>query len=279
MAAAAPDRFLPACVIVAAMRRFILFALVLACAPLWAPPPTAALEAGATARIVSITDGDTLTLDDGVVVRLVGIQAPKLPLGRPDFVAWPLADEARAALEEIGLGRMVTLYYGGWRSDRYGRALAHLYRDDGLWIQGEMLARGLARVYSFQDNRAEVPKMLAREAQARAAGLGIWRHPFYAVRSATAPNIPIDRFELVEGRVLDVATVRGRTYVNFGDDWRDDFTLSLAPRDRRLFEREGFDLEGLKGRYVRARGWIKSYNGPMIEITHPEQIEFLEDGI
>ncbi len=258
------------------MRLFILFSLVLVWVPAFAAAPTAALEAGATARVVSITDGDTLTLDDGAVVRLVGIQAPKLPLGRPGFVAWPLADEARAALEELCLGRRVTLYYGGRRSDRYGRALAHLYRDDGLWIQGEMLARGLARVYSFHDNRAEVAKMLALEAQARAAGLGIWRHPFYAVRSAAAQDIPIDRFELVEGRVLDVATVRNRTYVNFGDDWRDDFTLSLAARDRRLFEREGFDLEGLEGRLVRARGWIKSYNGPMIEITHPEQIETLE---
>ena len=177
------------------------------------------------------------------------------------------------------MGRSVTLYFGGRRQDRYGRALAHLYRDDGLWLQGEMLARGLARVYSFRDNRAGVPEMLAREAQARAKRLGIWRNPFYAVRRADAPEIPSDRFELVEGRVLDVATVRNRTYVNFGDDWRSDFTLNLASSARKLFEREGFDLEGLEGRRVRARGWIKSYNGPMIDITHPEQIEILAEQI
>jgi len=223
-----------------------------------------------------VADGDTLTLDDGVIVRLVGIQAPKLPLGRPGFKAWPLADEAKSALEALGLGRRVTLYYGGRRTDRYGRALAHLYRDDGLWIQGAMLEQGMARVYSFSDNRAAVAAMLEREAAARAGGLGIWRNSFYAVRRADGGAIPIERFELVEGRVLDVATVRDRTYVNFGADWRDDFTLSLAPRVRRLFEREGFDLESLEGRTVRARGWIKTRNGPMIEITHPEQIEVLD---
>ena len=259
------------------MRRFVFLAVVLAFTTPWGPLIAAALEAGTSARVVSVVDGDTLTLDDGVIVRLVGIQAPKLPLGRPGFKAWPLADEAKAALEALGLGRRVTLYYGGRRSDRYGRALAHLYRDDGLWIQGAMLEQGMARVYSFSDNRAQVADMLTREAVARARGLGIWQNSFYAVRRADGATIPIDRFELVEGRVLDVATVRDRTYVNFGADWRDDFTLSLATRVRRLFEREGFDLESLEGRTVRARGWIKTYNGPMIDITHPEQIEVLDE--
>ncbi len=237
------------------MRHLAFIAILLACSSPWAPLRATALEAGRSARVDSVVDGDTLILDDGGTVRLVGIQAPKLPLGRPGFKAWPLADEAKAALEELGLGRRVTLYYGGRRSDRYGRALAHLYRDDGLWLQGEMLAR---------------------EAAARAAGLGVWRDSFYAVRRAEPPEIPTDRFELVEGRVLDVATVRNRTYVNFGDDWRVDFTLSVSSRARRLFAREGFDLDSLEGHVVRARGWINSYNGPMIEITHPEQIEVLE---
>ncbi len=277
MAQPAMAFFAPRRDIVAPMRRFALLAMLVACALPGTPLRAAVLEAGGSARVESVVDGDTLTLDNGVTVRLVGIQAPKLPLGRPGFAAWPLADEAKAALEEIALGRRVTLYYGGRRSDRYGRALAHLYRDDGLWLQGELLALGMARVYSFRDNRARAPEMLAREAAARAVGLGIWRNPFYAVRRAEPPNIPIDRFELVEGRVRDVATVRNRTYINFGDDWRNDFTLSVASGVRRLFERQGYDLDGLEGRTVRARGWIESYNGPMIDITHPEQIELLDE--
>ena len=61
----------------------------------------AALESGGTARAVEIVDGDTLVLDDDRQVRLVGIQAPKLPLGQANFVAWPLADEAKALLERL----------------------------------------------------------------------------------------------------------------------------------------------------------------------------------
>ena len=61
------------------------------------------LVAGGTARVIDIVDGDTLVLEDGRKVRLVGIQAPKLPLGRPYVAIQPLADDARAALAELTL--------------------------------------------------------------------------------------------------------------------------------------------------------------------------------
>ncbi len=64
--------------------------------------------------------------------------------------------------------------------------------------------------------------------------------------------------------------------MNFGSNWRTDFTLSLAPKMARLFRREGIDPEIMQGKRTRMRGWLKSFNGPMIKITHPEQIEVLE---
>lgn len=235
----------------------------------------AGLAPGGTATAVEIIDGDTLVLDDGREVRLVGIQAPKLPLGREGFKAWPLADEAKQALARLALGKPLTLAFGGRRVDRHRRTLAHLFDADGTWLQGALLRLGLARVYSFADNRALVPEMLAREAEARTAGRGIWTDPFYAVRTPAGSARHIGGFELVEGRVREVAVVRGRAYLNFGADWRQDFTVTLSPADRRRFEAEGIVPEDYRGRIVRVRGWLKSYNGPMIEITHPEQIEVI----
>lgn len=139
-----------------------------------------------------------------------------------------------------------------------------------------MLRHGLARVYSFRDNRALVTEMLALEAAARALKRGIWSHPFYLIRRAEPPDIPLDSFELVQGRVRAVAVVNGRAYLNFGPDWRRDFTATVRPADRRRFEREGVDLKALEDHTIRVRGWVRSYNGPMIEVTHPEQIEVLE---
>ena len=248
--------------------------LVLALGPAAFAAP---LEEGGTGRVVEVVDGDTLVLDDGRQVRLVGIQAPKLPLGRPGFEAWPLGEKSKAALEALTLGRVVSLRYGGRRTDRHGRSLAHLFGEDGTWIQGILLDKGMARVYSFADNRALVPLMLAHERAARTPGRGIWGNPFYAVRTPDEMDRFIDSFQIVEGLVLDAAVVKRRGYLNFGPDWRTDFTVSIAPRDRAAFTDSGIDIEAYAGRRVRVRGWIKSYNGPMIEATHPEQIEVLPE--
>ena len=228
-------------------------------------------------QVTEIVDGDTVVLADGRQVRLVGIQAPKLPLGRAGFVAWPLADDAKAALSGLSLGRHMRLAYGGRRGDRHGRVLAHIFDESGKWVQGTLLEDGMARVYSFQDNRALVPEMLAREAAARQKRRGIWVNPFYAIRTPEEASGYLGRFELIQGRVHDVAIVRGRVYLNFGADWRSDFTASLAPKVRRLFESEKIDLLSYRNRIVRVRGWLKSWNGPMVDITHPEQIEVIDE--
>lgn len=249
-------------------------------------PAEAELEPGPAARVVEVVDGDTVVLDDGSEVRLVGLQAPKLPLGRPDFEPWPLATEAKVALEAIVLGETVRLSFGGLRMDRHGRHLAHLHlagngAGDGAgggrqWVQGAMLRQGWARVYSFADNRALVPEMLALEAAARADRRGIWADPFYAIRRVEETPRHLDTYQLVEARVLEANAVRGRIYLNFGMDWRSDFTIAIDRKDRRLFEADGFDPLALEGRLIRARGWIAQRNGPMLKVTHPEQIEVLE---
>lgn len=234
----------------------------------------------ARGRVTGVIDGDTVVLENGREVRLVGIQAPKLPLGRKNFTPWPLADAAKQALEDLALGREVTLAYGGRRVDRHDRLLAHVTvaEPDGttLWLQGALLEQGMARVYSFADNRWRIAEMLALERAARAAERGIWDDRFYQVRDVDQIERDIGSFQLVEGRVLAVAEVRGRVYLNFGPDWRSDFTVTLKPAVRRKFEAEGIAPKAYQDRWVRVRGWLKSFNGPMIEVTHPEQIEVLE---
>ncbi len=78
------------------------------------------------ATISEIIDGDTVFISppfkDGNEIRLVGIQAPKLPLGRKNYLIWPLAQESKIAIETLSLGKRVMLSFG----DRYGRWLAHI---------------------------------------------------------------------------------------------------------------------------------------------------------
>jgi endonuclease YncB( thermonuclease family) len=230
--------------------------------------------------VTSVTDGDTVILDNGMVVRLVGIQAPKLPRGNDAFAAWPGSEEARAALESLVGGKAVRLRHGGERLDRHGRSLGQLFvtGEPETWVQREMVAGGHARVYSFPDNRACIADLMSAEGRARLNRLGIWTDPYYAVRRADKPGELSGRsghYELVEGRVLAAEQAGGRVYLNFGRTWKTDFTVVIDKSALGRFGKEGLDPLKLADALVRVRGWVDNYDGPRIEVTHPEQIEVL----
>lgn len=241
-----------------------------------------ALKPGEAGVVEAVLDGETFRLDSGLEVRLIGAGAPVRPADLSDHHPWPLAEAARSALRTAALGKPVRLFYGGRERDRNGRALAHVFADPGparLWLQGELVRRGLARVYSFDDNRACIPDLLGREDRARSAGRGLWNDRTYTVRKALdVTRLTDDRgsFQIIEGRVHSVARVRGRTYLNFEANWRRDFTASLsASADRRLMK-SGLNADRLQDKRIRVRGWIEQRNGPLVAITHREQIEILD---
>ncbi len=119
-------------------------------------------------------------------------------------------------------------------------------------------------------------ELLRLEAQARAAGRGLWADPAYRIRTPADAGDALNSFQIVEGRVLAAALVRNAGYLNFGADYMTDFTLSFSRESLRRLQDGGLDFKSLQGVRLRARGWLRSFNGPLIEITHPEQIEVLE---
>ena len=240
------------------------------------------LIAGETGQLRSVMDGDTLYLDNGLKVRLSAIQAPKLPLGRKGFEAWPLGEESKATLQELTTGKTLQLYYGGQRRDRYDRALAQTYTLNGegekdTWLQEEMVRLGMARVYTWPDTFQNSDKLYAAEIKARDAKRGIWNNDYYRIRGPE-PNAlaqDIDSYQIVQGVITSAADVRGQIYLNFGADYKTDFTITISKRDRKRFEKIGLDLLSLEGATVRVRGWIEMSNGPMVWLDHPERLEVL----
>lgn len=243
--------------------------------------PIETMVAGGRHAVSNVVDGDTVTLKSRRDVRMVGTQAPKLPLGRANFKAWPLGDAAKDHLETLADGQDVTLYFGGREVDRHNRWLAHMVREDGLWLQGAMLEAGYARVYTFPDNRGGIRAMLQAEAIGRARKRGIWTHPYYKVRSPeeleAAGGDFLNTYQIVRGRVISTGEAGGRIFINFGGDWSTDFTAVIERgAQRRYRDADEFDRDKLDGARIELRGWIESNNGPSVDITHPEQIVFLK---
>src|SRR3546814_12103395 len=72
-----------------------------------------------------------------------------------------------------------------------------------------------------------------------------------AMRSAETAGEWLGGFELVEGRVVAVGRGGGSTYLNFGEDWRQDFTVAVDRQAQELFEEQGLALDSLAGKRLR----------------------------
>jgi len=245
-------------------------------------PSIPKLTLGETGRVTRVIDGDSfvLALEDGreLSVRLSTIQAPRMK--RRGMKAWPYAAESKAVLSALIQGRNVQLSYGEETRDRYGRAVAqvHTLAGDGqadLWVQSEMVRLGLARVFSWKGERADMAALYDLEDQARGRGRGIWGHEFYAVRKPDPDPLAqyVDSLQIIEGIVISTADVRGRIYLNFGSDYKTDFTIAIAKKNVKAFK--SVDPLALTGARLRVRGWVEMINGPMIWLDHPGRLEIL----
>lgn len=225
------------------------------------------------AVVKQVVDGDTLRLEDGQRVRLVGINAPELsgPQRTPEL----FADAARKRLQQLikaNDGRVGLLVTG---RDRYGRALAHAFGRAGNNLEARLLAEGLGYFVAFAPATAYRSCQQRAEGQARAARLGLWR---------TAPtkkpgDIKAGGFSLVEGRVARVEQNSGGLWLQL------DGPLVVRVEPARLQYFDAATLRELNGRRVAVRGWVvdRGRNGVtargqsrwMLQLSDPAMLERL----
>ena len=131
-------------------------------------------------RVVRVVDGDTVVVRlvhppagfAGVErVRLIGIDAPESV--RPGTAVQPFAREAAAYARAALQGRRVFLAFDRELRDRYGRVLAYLYRDDGVFFNARMVEDGYAHAYTRYPFRF-MEEFRALERGARREGRGLW---------------------------------------------------------------------------------------------------------
>lgn len=245
----------------------------------------------AVAIVRSVESGETFTLDQPIKgadgVRLAGIRAPK-PIdfgdGGMDASASALAAAARDALATLVEGQAVRLTIdkrtrrrgGGTTIDRHGRLLASVQVDDDRWVQGDLVRHGWARVDFAAGGPVDGAVLLALEEEARQARRGLWASMDHAVRTPKTVVRHLHSFQIVQGRVVDAARVRARIYLNFGHDYRTDFTVTIAADALERFEAANLNPLELEGQLIRVRGWVQPFNGPQIDVTDPRQIELIE---
>jgi micrococcal nuclease len=230
------------------------------------------LAPGETGRVAEVRSGDSFVLDNGLQVRLAGVEAP--------WGDQPFADQARSALAELILHRQVQLLYGGARRNRYGRALAQVkLARGGRWVQGLLLRQGDVRERTWADNRAMARAMLEDEAHARNRGLGLWALKDYRVLLPGETEVA-SGFQIVEGRVLGQEPADGGgVALDFQRGQGERFTAGIETRSLGDFKTADKAPDMLVGKLARLRGPIRyGPDGPVMRLDHPEQVEILKGG-
>lgn len=132
---------------------------------------SAAQENQKAAAVSHIVTGDIVNLSDGSTARLLCVDPPEVThRGKPPE---PFASEAIAFMRREFEDKRVRLDFDEQKDDGVGRVLAYIYREgDGLFLNGELLKRGLARVDTrFPCKHLKDFQDFEREAREKKVGL------------------------------------------------------------------------------------------------------------
>lgn len=128
-------------------------------------PPAGAVAA----QVVRITDGDTIR------VRIGGVERPVryILINTPE-TDQPFGVEATAANRRLVEGQTIYLLKDVSETDRFNRLLRYVFLADGTHVNAELVRQGYAQVATFPPDVTREAEMRAAEAEARAAGRGLW---------------------------------------------------------------------------------------------------------
>ncbi len=149
----------------------------------------------------------------------------------------------------------------------HGPELGYFKSEDAKTsIQHEVLASGKVRFWSISEDYEQLREIFEVEQNADV------RH-YTIYKTAEPETVPVDEFNIIEGEVYDVFERGDNIYINFGEDWRSDFTLRIRRYNYvSLKKQTGLDILNLKGKTLNIRGITYDYNGPAIDWTLPTQV-------
>ena len=122
-------------------------------------------------KVKRVIDGDTIELEDGQVVRYIGIDTPetKHPAKPVECFGQLAADQNRQLVE----GKLVNLEKDISQTDRYGRLLRYVY-SDSVMINELLVKEGFATVSSYPPDIKYQEIFIQAERDAQLAKKGLW---------------------------------------------------------------------------------------------------------
>jgi len=131
-------------------------------------------------KVLKVIDGDTIRLEDGRLVRYLGIDAPEVRKkvdGNWVFDPQPFSEAAAALNRKLVEGKKVILQIDPRQPrDRFGRLLAYVFveNEKKYFVNVELLKQGLAKVKNMPLGTEHRVRFFSAEEIAWTAKRGVW---------------------------------------------------------------------------------------------------------
>ncbi len=122
-------------------------------------------------KVVKVIDGDTIKIETGEVVRLIGIDAPETL--HPSKPVACFGKESSLKAREIMEGEFVELEKDVSDRDKYGRLLRYVWKKEAL-INEILVREGYAMVSTYPPNIKYQNRLLEAQKLAREENKGLW---------------------------------------------------------------------------------------------------------
>lgn len=227
-------------------------------------------------KVINVIDGDTVRLSNGKSLRYIGIDTPEVHIrknGKFVYAPQEFANQAMEFNRRLVEGKQIRIEFDVVKKDKYGRLLGYCFVD-GKFVNAELIKEGFALLYTFPPNVKYVDTFKVYQAQARKKLKGLWQT--HEVINSDRAYKYIGKVRSVQGRVLSTYQSKKCVYLNFGTNYKTDFTVVIFSNVIKYFKDKNIDpVSFYKGKTIRVCGKIKEYNGPEIIINMPQEIEVL----
>ncbi len=133
-----------------------------------------------------VIDGDTVQLETGERVRLIGIDTPEIHESDKLYKDSQRTKQDIRAIKELGRrayeftkglveGKRVSLEFDVEKRDRYGRLLAYIYLQGATFVNAEIVKQGYASLMTFPPNVKYADLFLRLYQEARENRRGLWK--------------------------------------------------------------------------------------------------------
>ncbi|MCP4652727.1 MAG: hypothetical protein GY858_05015 [Candidatus Omnitrophica bacterium] len=228
--------------------------------------------------VTKVIDGDTIILSNGQKVRYIGIDTPETRIKQGNrfiYSPQPFALEATERNRQLVKGKGIELEFDIERVDKYNRTLAYCFVD-GVHINAKLVEEGYAVTYTIPPNVRYTDELMRLQKDARENKRGMWG-AYSDITAAEAENYT-NQIRRVKGRVLNAYNSGKVIFLNFGNDYKTDFTVVIFKNSFDQFYNKGIDpVNFYNGKIIGVSGKIRQYNGPEIIVSTPSEIEILSN--